>query len=405
MTAYDGGRLLQLPVSRPPDGSGMTRIILAFMLILALAGFVVQAGEHEPTAYDLNGRWKVTDVLCHDRSGRNEMIEQGFHTRGYGGELQTIKQAGTDLEIVFLNLLYWDSDGELMNATLSGNRFRYEGYSDEVGTDGRLSRSFKGKGRVLSCDRIVERLTYWGTDLSGGNGGYFHTCELEVERVFVGSGLLELDEDEAQAVGEPRRGAVHPCTRATEKADVVDRHVCTDEREQAVEYAGQTFAVPAVWDGTPFIVDVSSSFPNAQALLNVVADEAARIYTALGYHVFVAGEVRRPVQDLVNVEILFFKPRDQRIEIHCCYGEGSGSAGTAYPGWRLVLLDNNAFQSLHIMVHELYHMLGFKHPGESAGVEMSDLLMYGPGSDQPGASMPTRPSALDLEKLACIYDR
>ena len=90
-----------------------------------------------------------------------------------------------------------------MDATLARDRIRYEGYSGEVSDDGRMSLSFKGKGRVLSADRIIERLTYRATDLTGGNSGYFYTCELEVERVFVGTGLLELDDDEAEVVEEP----------------------------------------------------------------------------------------------------------------------------------------------------------------------------------------------------------
>ena len=190
-----------------PDGGGMVRIVLTLMAILALA-LVAQAEEHQPPAYDLNGRWEVTDVLCHDRSGRNEMTEQGFYTRRYGGELRTVKQVGNDLEIVFLDLLRWYSEsGERLDATLSSDRIRYEGYSDEVSDDGQMSLSFKGKGRVLSADRIIERLTYTATDLTGGNSGYFYTCELEVERVFVGTGLLELDEDEAEVVEEPQRDA------------------------------------------------------------------------------------------------------------------------------------------------------------------------------------------------------
>ena len=94
---------------------------------------------------------------------------------------------------------------------MSDDRFDYEGYSDVVTSNGQQSRSFKGKGRVISCDRIIERLTYTTTDLTDGNGDYFYTCELELKRVFVGTGLLSLDNDELQAVGEPLRGADIPC--------------------------------------------------------------------------------------------------------------------------------------------------------------------------------------------------
>ena len=193
----------------------MVRIVLPLMVVLALA-LVAQVEEHQLPAYDLSGRWEVTDALCHgwsdwpDRNrlpSRLERREQGFYTRRYGGELRKVKQVGNDLEIVFLDLLFWDSPGEPLDATLSEDHIRYEGYTDDISADGRMSLSFKGKGRVLSANRIIERLTYRGTDLTGGNSGYFYTCELEVERVFVGTGLLELDDDEAEVVEEPQSGA------------------------------------------------------------------------------------------------------------------------------------------------------------------------------------------------------
>lgn len=98
-----------------------TSITLTLTVNLASA-LVVQANEDQRPAYDLNGRWEVADVLCHDRSGRNEMTEQGFYTRRCGGELRTVKQVGSDLEIVFLDLLRWYSEsGERLEAGL--NRF------------------------------------------------------------------------------------------------------------------------------------------------------------------------------------------------------------------------------------------------------------------------------------------
>lgn len=210
-----------MQTDRPTPYGLMACIVLTLMVSLALGA---QAEEHQPPAYDLSGRWEVTDVLCHDRSGRDEMNEQSYYSRRYGGELRTVRQIGNDLEIVFLDLLRWYSEsGERLDATLSGDRIRYEGY-DDYSDNSRFVRpgvsvslphnddgtpsigmrlQFKGRGLVLSADRIIERLTYTGTDLSGGNNGYFYTCELEVERVFVGTGLLELDDDEAEVMEEP----------------------------------------------------------------------------------------------------------------------------------------------------------------------------------------------------------
>ena len=190
----------------------MVCTVLTLIVILALA-LVSQAEEDQTLAYDLNGRWEVTDALCHGWAdgwptfsrvpSRLEMREQSFYTRRYGGELRTVKQLDNDLEIVFLRLLDWNSEpDERLDATLSGDLFRYEGY-DEYSDDGKMRFQFKGRGRALSADRIIERLTYTGTHLTGGDRSYFYTCELEVERVFVGTGLLQLDDDEAEAMEEP----------------------------------------------------------------------------------------------------------------------------------------------------------------------------------------------------------
>ena len=87
---------------------------------------------------------------------------------------------------------------------------------------------------------------------------------------------------------------------------LVEAWVCTDEREKARElsivYADTTFgrlpfrygdAVYARWDGTPFVVDVSSAFGNADRLLAIVTKEAERIRAVLGYEILVAGDVLR----------------------------------------------------------------------------------------------------------------
>ena len=191
----------------------------------------------------------------------------------------------------------------------------------------------------------------------------------------------------------------------------VDKYVCTDEYEQALAFstrANWEFSVPALWDGTPFVVDISSTFPNADELLDVVEDEAERIRGFLGYEIFVAGDVL-PLADLTKDQLVSvaqapqFTPPNQHIEIRCCYGEGISAAGTANQYTRVILLENGSFQSRHIIIHELYHLLGFTHPGNSPGVEMSDSLMRGPGLTPFGASIPTQPTPLDLARLSCIY--
>lgn len=204
---------------------------------------------------------------------------------------------------------------------------------------------------------------------------------------------------------------------------VVDKHVCTDEYEQALDYTtgfrGHSADIPTLWDGTPFIVDISSMFPNAYQLLDAVREEAERIREFLGYEIFVAGNVLA-LKDMSNIvinsgtgsqislsheELRQLIPPQQHIEIRCCYGDGISSAGTAFPSLRVTVLENDAFQSRHIITHELYHLLGFTHPGGWPGIEMSQSLMYGPGHDALGWSIPTQPTPLDLARLACIYDQ
>ena len=194
---------------------------------------------------------------------------------------------------------------------------------------------------------------------------------------------------------------------------VADKYVCTDEYEQAIAYSTPRrgtwkISVPALWDGAPFVVDISSTFPNAGELLDVIEDEAERIRGFLGYEIFVAGDVL-PLADLTKAQLASvtqasqFIPPNQHIEIRCCYGEGISSAGAAAASLRMILLENDDFQSRHIIMHELYHLLGFTHPGDSSGVVMSDSLMFGPGLTPFGAVIPTQPSPFDLARLSCIY--
>ena len=193
---------------------------------------------------------------------------------------------------------------------------------------------------------------------------------------------------------------------------VIDEYTCVDELEQALAYAsipGYQTSIPELWDGTPFIVDVSSTFPNAHELLNVVEGEAERIYEALGYEVFVAGEIL-PLDDLTKSQIQIVHlgiqqlPPEGRIEIRCCYGEGITAVGAAAPWLRLALLENGEFESRYGVIHEVYHVLGFSHPGGVEGVWMSESLMRGAGHDLQGMPLPTASATSDLARLACIYD-
>lgn len=225
----------------------------------------------------------------------------------------------------------------------------------------------------------------------------FITEEIDRTNQLVDHLLRETD----RYLNEPEYRADNLIPRST---IVVDEHLCTDEYMQALALTTVggtlTTSVPALWDGTPFVVDVSSTFWNAEDLLDTIAEEAGEVRAALGYEVFVAGEVL-PLPDVTKSQIVLVQsgrrliPPDQRIEIRCCDPAGGKGIGGAAPWFRIIMLEDDAYRSRHAIIHELYHILGFTHPGEAPGVVMSYLLMSG---------SPTSSTSLDLAKLACIYD-
>ena len=202
---------------------------------------------------------------------------------------------------------------------------------------------------------------------------------------------------------------------------IVEEYVCTDEHEKtrdlSIVYIDTVFGqLPfqygdtalSLWDGTPFVVDISSTFPNADSLLEVVAEEAERIHAVLGHEIFVAGNVLQLANvtepQITDPDSAFqLTPPDRHIDILCCYGPDPRIAGIANPWVRVVVLRNNAFWSRYAIIHELYHIFGFVHPGETEGVVMSEELMYGPRDTDEGISFPTQSAPIDLAKLACIY--
>ena len=173
-------------------------------------------------------------------------------------------------------------------------------------------------------------------------------------------------------------------------------------------------AVPVAWNGTPFIVDISSTFPNADELLDAVADEAERIYKVLGYEIFVAGDVL-PLADIERSTPGGPLADQHSIEIRCCSEATDTISGTAWPWLRVIILKREAIQSRHIIMHELYHILAFAHPDEEwDSITMSEVLMYGGEytlyeyDQETGTEhwriTPTRATPQDLARLACIYD-
>ena len=202
----------------------------------------------------------------------------------------------------------------------------------------------------------------------------------------------------------------------------VNDYACSDEQERAIAFTtipGWDISVPALWNGTPFMVDISDSFLNAHELLEIVRAEAERVQLALGYEVFVPGAVvpledatRSEIATVVTVQSRQLVPPPGRIEVRCCNSE---SAGTANAQTRMILLSEGPIPSMHIIMHEIYHLLGFSHSGSVDGIWMSEILQRGSrfftgpftrhfGRDYYLQHSPTQPAADDLARLACVFD-
>lgn len=201
----------------------------------------------------------------------------------------------------------------------------------------------------------------------------------------------------------------------------VEGYVCTDEYERVRDLStihidtvvgrlpfryGNT--VFSLWEGTPFVVDVSSTFANADRLLEVIAEESEKIHMVLGYEIFVAGKVRA-LMDVTTSQFMdrdpafSLTPPEPHIDILCCYDSDSQIVGIANPWERVVVLRNDPFWSRFAIIHELYHIFGFMHPHEMSGLAMSDDLMYGLRDANDGIILPTQSTPTDLAKMSCIY--
>ena len=197
-------------------------------------------------------------------------------------------------------------------------------------------------------------------------------------------------------------------------------------QKAAIEYNAET---ALVWDGTPFLVHVSNSLPDAESLLQAIAVEAHAIHRRLGYAVIAAGEVR-PLPDVTSDDGLhrLLARRElvplTHLEVRCCTDFYEYTLGSAHLSAGVVLLPSTSCaggctidyrsKGQIILMHELYHLLGFSHPGTGIGVEMSDALNHPRdllwlGKDERGnhqaiyVETGSRAQDQDRDRLACIF--
>ena len=227
--------------------------------------------------------------------------------------------------------------------------------------------------------------------------------EIEWERIPVGAGTTTV----TVTITDPQ-GASATQSFTVTVSDLIRANFETTTCADQDRFAASLGGVPWLWDGTAFVVDVDTTFDNADELMDIVEVEADKINHALGYYVFDAGEI----VELPGWDSSESVP-DGRIEVRCCapyeYPPGSGHkiAGLADITNRKIGLVSNddadrrykwdmlppMTDSEGALAHELWHILGFLHPGDG-GVEMSWNLMF----------WTKRPDITDMADLACIYD-
>ena len=203
---------------------------------------------------------------------------------------------------------------------------------------------------------------------------------------------------------------------------------CTLEHQRARPYAE---AATQDWDGTPLVFHMFDHFPAVSGVadypasqLEVVRRLAEQIEEHVGYPIIQAGAVIPAPEDAPegwNDPTMYSPPgcRDWRepgqvVGMHLSSlptwhrGGGALSAATTcavvsyWVGDGLPTDDFWITYTRTIIVHELFHVLGFKHSHgdglpESVGVTMSEQLTFGTASGE------VLPTAGDLDALRCIF--
>jgi len=209
---------------------------------------------------------------------------------------------------------------------------------------------------------------------------------------------------------------------------VPEPRVCTDELERARAYIDSI--LPREWDGTPFRFDLFDHFPEIAGAdyldgqLEEVRGLAERIEEQIGYPIIEAGSVipvranlpqgwnGPPPIDLGTCDQ--WREPGQALGIHLTgrpYGHQGQGPMWAAPGCALVGywvgdgLPSTEYRQQYArtaIVHEIFHLFGFKHSDnrelpEPVGVFMSRQLT---GGNTSGTLYPT---FNDMDALRCVF--
>ena len=198
--------------------------------------------------------------------------------------------------------------------------------------------------------------------------------------------------------------------------------ICTDERKRARSFFQA--AVPREWDGAPFRFDLFDNFPEiagadySAGQLEAVQRLAERIEDQLGYPIIESGDVI-PVPENIPAGwdtptapappyCFQWRKPGQMLGFHLAGlpdGHRGGGALAASPWCGTVAYWVGAgvvpgANGRTAVVHELFHLLGFKHSIDLAlpdGVFMSEQLTRG------GLAAGYVPTFEDIEALRCVF--
>ena len=266
-----------------------------------------------------------------------------------------------------------------------------------------------------------------------GDPAFAETTSVRVEGLPPDTGMTAL----VRAVAENARGRVEgpwsdpSALQAHRRAHAVytlraDLLMCSDERQRARNFSRELLDE---WDGSPFRVDIVDTFPIAampgiaERLLEPLEELADRIERQLGYRVLDAGTVLPPPTGGAPSKGRCL-PREpgqiQGFYVDYPLEPGHGTDGSADLSCRAFryhpaavsnggllrpeeLTDYDSFID-GVTMHELFHLLGFRHPEDEAqperdyiGVSMSYPLRW--------AYLPWDESVQwqDLDVLRCIF--